>query len=411
VRARDQQIDWNTISSGWQSRWLDWFDDRRNILREIRFVEMVRRDACDLLVLLRCIWNRHATDKRDKAYAILGLYRGSFSVDADYKLSIRQALVRISWAAIEETRSLDVLHYAGMGHDPSPQWGPKKLTISWGSRDTLDNQQDFTGGWHLPSWAPDWGSTHNKDFPMKTVDFEFPNLNARFELDVRRNGENMVAGGIALGRFLQFENPTDELRPKVMIVPFPDCAFNGYPGGSPQWPTSASLSKVHTSYSQTKDPVKTNITDFAYRVKMHDEARCLCSDAVDRPTKSISYRSDHGGYFLLRYPLEYGLVRPLDWAVVLLGARSSVVLRPDCRVHPNPWKLANESQHHHVADGAFISPEDEPKDNLRGTFVLVVAQDDVKGNPQDELNTYHEITRELKRLGCLSCAYGDFEIR
>jgi hypothetical protein len=197
----------------------------------MRFVEMARRDACDLLLLLRSIWNRHATDKRDKAYAILGLYPGSLFLEPDYKLSIRQALVRISRATIEETRSLDILHFAGMGHITTPLWGPKRQTLTWESTNTLDDEQDFTGGWHLPSWTPDWGSTSNNIFPMRDIELltklEFPELDPKFRLDVRWNGENMVTAGIALGRLLQFENPADDLRPKVIIVSFPKCAFNG----------------------------------------------------------------------------------------------------------------------------------------------------------------------------------------
>jgi hypothetical protein len=417
VQAGNQKIDWNTIASGWQRvTGKAMFNDYRNIWREIRFVEMARHDACDLLLLLRSIWNRHATNKRYKAYAVLGLYHGSLFLEPDYKLSMRQALVRISRATVEETRSLDILHFAGMGHIFTPLWGPKSETLAWESKNTLDDEQDFTGGWHLPSWTPDWGSISNKEFPMRDVDLltklEFPELDPKFKFDVWWNGERMVAAGIALGRLLQFENPADELRPKVIILPFPKCAFNRCTGAESQWPMSPSLWKALSSCSRAKETVKTSIAEFAYSVKMHDEARCPCSKAVDRPTKSTSYNSDHGKYFLLRYPLEFGVARPLDWVVVLFGARSSMVLRADCRVQPNPWNLPHESMHTRISDNAFRPSKQETEDKPLGTFVLTdVKDDDGRGNPLDILDTHREFTQKLKHLGCLSCVYGDFEIR
>lgn len=234
LQAGSQQIDWITLATGWQPALLVRFDDWRNALREINFVERVRHESSDLLLLLRSIWNRDATDKRDKAYAILGMYQGMPSLEPDYRLSVRQALVSVSLRVVEETKSLDILHFAGMEHCPTPLWGLMKMKFRSEPWDALNDEQDFTGGWHLPSWTRDWGSKGNNTFPMRDISslrkLEFPEVNHRFRLDVRSNGEHLVTAGIALGRLLQFENPEAALDPKVMVVPFPICVVSSYLG-------------------------------------------------------------------------------------------------------------------------------------------------------------------------------------
>lgn len=418
MRVGNQQIDWKTIAWGWQRTAKKMASSKDNTWREIRFIERARGDACDLLLLLRSIWNRHAMDKRDKAYAVLGLYHGRLFVEPDYKLSIRQALVRISRAIIEETGSLDILHYAGMGHACEPLWGPKRKMEPLKSRDAFDDEQEFTGGWHLPSWTPDWGSVSNSKLQMRDINsltkLEFPELHPKFRLDVQWNGENLIAAGIALGRLLEFKNPADELRPKVMIVPFPKCAFRGSSGGELSWPTWHSLCESLSICLPTKEPVKTSIAEFAFRVKMHDELKCSCSNAIDRPTKSISYFNDHEKYFQLRHPPKHNTSRPLDWVVIPFGARSPMILQPDCRIEPNPWISSQDNDDIHSLNRLHETAKLEDGCEVRGrrTFILMDVKDNCrKGNPVDELNTHREFTQELKRLGSLSCVYGDFEIR
>lgn len=150
-----------------------------------------------------------------------------------------------------------------------------------------------------------------------------------------------------------------------------------------------SLKTALTSYVQDSENPKTDIVVFARNVKMHDEAKCSCKLAVDRPSKSISYHSDHGKHFLLEYPLEYGTARPLDWVVVLFGACSPMVLRPDCRIQPDPWKLTREHQHMHVSDHAFQTSRQGFNSEVQSSFVLTRLLDsNGRGQVSDRLDTY-----------------------
>ncbi|KAL2066703.1 hypothetical protein VTL71DRAFT_2775 [Oculimacula yallundae] len=202
-------------------------DNNQHLAREIRFIDGVQRRERDLLFLLLCIWNRDASDKRDNAYAILGLYRGGGVVKPDYTATIRQVLVQISKAVVEHTCSLDIFKHGGIRlikFDPS--WGPRayddSLTI-----EEFNQKQDFTGGWHLPSWMPDWGSDNlNIYYPSQDINemakLEFPDMNPKFTLDYRWEGEHLVVAGIAIGR--RFSLPDY----KSIILPFPNalCSIN-----------------------------------------------------------------------------------------------------------------------------------------------------------------------------------------
>lgn len=375
-----EKIGWKRFVSGWNkvfglgetSPFLGsvWFDDWRNLDREVQFIQQTKKGEYDLLFLLRAIWKREASDLRDKGYAILGLNHGA-PVVPDYGLSVREALARVSRAAIEEAANLDILHY--------------------------------TTSRCYPSWVPSFSSTSLANhFPRhdftSLAKLEFPALHPKFVFDVQWNGTNLIAGGFAIGRLCSVKESTLSGRsePQASIMPFPKCAFTSNEGTELKWPSSYSLRAGISSCPQTNDPMKADIPQFISKVKMHDELKCSCK----KETLALE------NLFSLKYALEYSNRRPFDWVFVPFGARAPVILRPD---HRKPMPYFNRMCPGYSDDGTQYW---ETNEGSLSTFVMTEATvGREEKDSYDELNTYREFTEGLQSLKSLSCVYGDFEIR
>lgn len=335
------------------------------------------------------------------------MYDGSAVVNPDYRLSTRQALVRATQAVIQESRSLDVLHLAGLNNLAT--WWSHNCYSGDHPEGHVDDPQ-LTGRCHLPSWVPDWGeSATSSRIAKRDLDtlkrLEFPGLDTDFVFDVSWKGENLVAAGIALGRLVEHEGAGT-------IAPFPVCAFDRQAGKSARWAFSQHLGGMFTSDFEPEETMKTDIAAFAYNVKLHDEGQCHCSDALDRCTPNASERTggaEQRNPFL--FSTDYSRIEHLDWVVVLFGAHSVMYLRADCQIQPNPWLHGDTERWRNFRPPPPVL-DSNGKEVPVGTFVLVDIQDnDGRGDMLDPFNVHDQITGNLGNLEGLSFVFGDFEIR
>ncbi|KAK6439686.1 hypothetical protein LTR95_004106 [Oleoguttula sp. CCFEE 5521] len=395
VQIGDNSIEWSTLVAQWSIVTNAAINDTHHVwvrLQEIKKAQLARHPS--LLFLLRSIWARCSSDPRDKVYAVLGLYGKNARLVADYTLTVRQVFVRASKAIIEDDNSLDILHYACIAHlSRPPKWSTESIS---GSR-------------RLPLWVPDWGDGGmNFSLPQKSFEhlkrMEFPSIDPAFVFDVRLDGEVLIAAGIALGRLLQFDDPDDASfdRTAVMIVPFPECAFAATNMANHQ----RLIDTLRRRPSQAS-ACKVRMQGFLKAVNIHDAHGCSCVSATDWRSETPRSENDYGDHVRLKYPLENGHSRPLDWVVIPSGARTSMILRPDNRLKPSPLQLDEKR-----ASRYYRGPSQETvfdSGSTLSTFMLVGAEDSEGG--KERLQIHRGFATGGKRLGCLSGVYGDFELR
>ena len=130
---------------------------------------------------------------------------------------------------------------------------------------------------------------------------------------------------------------------------------------------------------------KADITEIYSRVKVHDEGKCSC-----RPSDQAIAGPIACSGLLKGFNLE-----PLDWLILLFGASTPFVLRPDCRKR----MLGNSNS---VSYCERVRPFDlNEHDRPSGTFVLVEPLDDFR--PGDK-GRWHPITRKLPQLAGIQLA-------
>lgn len=413
VRCGNSEIPWEDFSAGWRSAIIRQYKDWRDIRRETGFIEQARLQKADLLFLFRCVWDREATDLRDKVFGVLGLLQDDTVPPADYNLSVREAYVRFSRHVIERARNLELIHFSGLANALPPEWGPFKEIAKAGywtpppaECSPFDEEQDGTGGWHLPSWVPDFGSPKKANAPQhknhSLVELHFPWLDPRLTTDVRWQDEHLVAAGLALGRLVQVNGSAKNTRAQLAIAPFPDCAFSR----NKNWAFSHNLGRAFASRVEGTSATKIHIGEFARKVNLHDEGQCGCprgSGGDATATKSPEDMFDLG-----HRPFDTP-TRPLDWVIALFGARSPMMLRPDRQIQTEAWDVLHP--HQHMTDG-FFSPSFHQK-RVGHTFVLVEPLDDNSSDngTAETLDMMREFGHGIDRLGCLSLVYGDFILR
>ncbi|KAH3987795.1 hypothetical protein HBH70_005710 [Parastagonospora nodorum] len=352
-----QSLDWETFTTGWKH--LYGFEHTRHITAKLNNIAIVRTDGGNLLQLLKSVWNRHASNPKDKVYGVLGLYRGSIFITPNYNTSIREVMVQAAKAIVEETQNLDILHHA---------WARCVETKSIAGDEKLLGSMSEP---RQPTWTPDWVHPTADDRIAKDLaslpKLEFPNIHPSFTFNVKWKGEHLVGRGLALGRRAD-AGQASNFQQREML-PFPDCAFTHT---TPAFSSSQNLGTAFKNLEQTNPMPMTDIPTFASAVKRHDEGRCMCPNQPGSWTVlRDEWRAAHG-YF--------------DWIVVLFGARTAVTLRPN-------WVLHEESKF----DGTFRLTE--------------TLEHEAVESGGDLLDVYGQFGAGGGALGGMSCAWGEFEIR
>ncbi|KAI1746654.1 heterokaryon incompatibility protein-domain-containing protein [Xylaria castorea] len=189
---------------------------------------------------------RKASDPRDKIYCLLSLLPKHLYgfIEADYSLSIQEAMIWVSRICIELDEETGCLSDAG-----------------------LENQIDGS----LPTWVLDWRVRHDYDHhnSYKHIDHLKANsdlLRLRYEhgrkLD-RTNRKIEIRGG-GLGR-LQI-NREDSL---AYLTIFPECAVSSLGPSPERVPCWVELSSEA-------------LLGFCRKVKQHDDVKCTCLDGIPR---------------------------------------------------------------------------------------------------------------------------------
>lgn len=156
--------------------------------------------------------------------------------------------------------------------------------------------------------------------------------------------------------------------------------------------------------SQYFIPVKTDISEFALKVKLHDERMCSCSHTSSQSRSLARESDDYEDYLYLGQ--RPSLVKTYDWVVVLFGTRAAVSLSPGQTWPVDQGREDEHSSHENEVRNATVDAQ--PVAGFDGTFVLngtLHRHREVDGfswRPRDEELNAHEYFR---------CVYGDFEIR
>jgi hypothetical protein len=112
--------------------------DKRNFFKE---VITNPGEKSDNLRAFFVTFEYHATDPRDKIYAVLGLFdhlRNDISLLPDYSISVESLYCDFGRAYIRSTGNNELLRYSGLGHE-------------------------MPRSYDLPSWAPDWDGISKSD--------------------------------------------------------------------------------------------------------------------------------------------------------------------------------------------------------------------------------------------------------
>jgi len=349
-----QRLDWATFTTGW--KYLYGFEHTRHITAKLDHIAAVRDHGGNLLQLLKAVWNRRASNPRDKVYGVLGLYGGTCIITPDYNSPVRDVMIQAARAIVEESQNLDVLHHA---------WARCVETkVTAGDNDRNDSLSEP----HQPTWTPDWVHPTADDRIAKDLSslptLEFPNIHPAFTFSAAWNGEHLVAAGLALGRRADAGQASTFQQRE--ILPFSECAF------SAQTPCPQSLRTVFAHPKQTGLTPGINLPAFAANVKQHDEGKCTCPNQPGAWTVlRDEWRAAHG-YF--------------DWIVVLFGARTAVTLRPNWVLHDAAefdctFRLTETLEHEALEHGGDI------------------------------LDVYRQFGAGGGALGGMSCVGGEFEIR
>jgi hypothetical protein len=409
VMAGTLELDWDTFNKGWDliAARENQFDDRRHTAWKLELIESARHESArndggNLLKLLRTVWNRDASDLRDKAYGVLGLCRSELVPRPDYNATLREVLVQVSKAAVEDSCCLEILHYA------SPFWKERGFPLPF-------PQEDPTVGWHIPTWMPDW--VHSPDwFDLRGRDLstlaklEFPELDANFVFDVQWNNDRLVAAGFALGRrYPQNSSVPDAGR----LQPFPDCAFKRSFDNECAWPSDPKFKSAFSSPSPARKAVKTDMKEFIFNVRMHDQGKCACLHASANTNDIARLELDD-----LRHnePISSSLFEPpSEWLVVLFGTRAPAHL---C-LSDVYWstRMVREEAADWTSEVGVASNDKGAEENVQyeSTFVLLTTVDsfDRRSNTVYDCFDTIRIFAEKSmpdRSGEISCVYGDFEI-
>lgn len=352
-----QRLEWETFTAGW--KYLYGFEHTRHITAKLNNIATVRNDGGNLLQLLKAVWNRHASNPRDKVYGVLGLYRGNIVITPNYSTSIREVMVQAAKAIVEEAQNLDILHHA---------WA---RCVETRSIPTYGKHARSSSEPHQPTWTPDWVHPTADDRIAKDLaslpKLDFPNIHPTFTFSAGWNGEHLVAAGLALGRRADAGQASTFQRREML--PFPECAFTHT---VPPLLFSQNLQKTLETLSHMSTAPKTSIPAFASAIKRHDEGKCPCpSQPGSWTVLRDEWRAAHG-YF--------------DWIVVLFGARTAVTLRPN-------WVLHEDNEF----DGTFCLTETLEREALE--------------HGGDLLDVYGQFGAGGGALSGMSCVGGEFEIR